>query len=532
MKNNKKKVQKGIQTKILIGEDGSELSLCHYSTLKYGTAGGYNYKKIKNELETNGFVEYNNVKYFLNDLNRSKKPKKRNVWLVVDDCGKSYTASQFGKMMFGYDCSITLIKQKFKKLGKITLKNRTYRLQKKTTDDGISFYYQDYLFPVKEYKVREHPKIAQKYVVYGDDNSIYSVKDFGILTGYSKDHIYKKFEKQKVIVHNGVTYKLNTLAQPIDRGGYFGKNYIELSDKEKTEFEEWKKVKQTNIEEYTFDYKPYTSGYRYAVALFSDAHIEEKVDPSSVLNLNEYNKDIAKQRIEKYFVNLVECIKKDEVEELIFASLGDLISGYIHQELEQTNETTPIEATLDAQNLLYSGLNYICKNAPKLKSIKFIGIVGNHSRISKKIQHSNGFKMSYEWLVYKNVERFCKDNNLPIEFHIPESEIAIVSTSDCKKFIFCHGYQIKSTGNNTVCGIYPALNRLSMKWKQVFNQDKIYLGHFHSCVSIPNCMVNGSIIGYNSFAMSNGFTYEEPAQMYQVFDSEIGELLTRKIYCK
>ena len=71
-----------------------------------------------------------------------------------------------------------------------------------------------------------------------------------------------------------------------------------------------------------------------------------------------------------------------------------------------------------------------------------------------------------------------------------------------------------------------------MKWKQIFNQDKIYLGHFHSCIAIPNVVVNGSIIGYNTFALSNGFAYEEPAQMYQVFDTEIGELLTRKIYCR
>ena len=71
-----------------------------------------------------------------------------------------------------------------------------------------------------------------------------------------------------------------------------------------------------------------------------------------------------------------------------------------------------------------------------------------------------------------------------------------------------------------------------MKWSKTFKQDKIYLGHFHTCVSIPNAVVNGSIIGYNAFAMTNGFEFEEPAQQYEVFDTNIGQLLSRKIYCK
>ena len=71
-----------------------------------------------------------------------------------------------------------------------------------------------------------------------------------------------------------------------------------------------------------------------------------------------------------------------------------------------------------------------------------------------------------------------------------------------------------------------------MKWDKIFGQDKIFIGHFHSCTSIPNAVVNGSIIGYNAYALSNGMPYEEPAQMYEVHDTKMGEILTRKIYCR
>lgn len=249
------------------------------------------------------------------------------------------------------------------------------------------------------------------------------------------------------------------------------------------------------------------------------------------MGLNEYNIKIARERIEKYFANLVSCLNTDKVEYLLFASLGDTISGFIHEELSQTNELTPLEATFEAQNLIYNGLKYICDNT-ELKRIKFVGIVGNHSRVTNKIQHSNGYKMSYEWLMYKNIQKQAELEGLPIEFDIPESEMAIEDTSDGKRFLFIHGFQIKGSGNGTVCGIYPSLGRLSLKYGKVYKQDKIYLGHFHSCISIPNAVVNGSIIGYNSYALTNGFAYEEPAQMYELYDTNIGQLLTRQIYCK
>lgn len=294
--------------------------------------------------------------------------------------------------------------------------------------------------------------------------------------------------------------------------------------------EQINEVENVPFENYEFNFDTKEEGDKYAVALFSDAHIEETVNSKSVMGLNEYNIDIAKQRMETYFSNLVRCLNKDDVEHLIFASLGDTISGYIHEELAQTNSMSPLEATLVAQSMIFSGLKFICENT-NVKDIYFIGIVGNHSRVTKKIQHANGYKMSYEWLMYQNVKRECEQASLPITFCLPESEMAIVDTDDNRRFIFIHGFQIRSNGSGTVCGIYPALNRLAMKWDKIFHQDKIYLGHFHTCVSLPNAMVNGSIIGYNSFSLSNGFSYERPAQQYEVYDTKIGLLLTRQIYC-
>ena len=350
--------------------------------------------------------------------------------------------------------------------------------------------------------------------------------------GVQHSTIGVKLKKDGYFKFNGITYyAVNT--RPVVAESQKEEEPV-ISNEEKADFEEFKKmkdVKNLGFTTYNFKYTPKKSGSRYAVALFSDAHIEETVNPASVLGMNEYNINIAEKRIQAYFQNLCECLKEDKVDDLIFASLGDTISGYIHDELAQCNGLSPLEATYKAQSLIYSGLKYLCEET-NLNSIKFIGIVGNHSRTTKKIQHANGFKMSYEWLMYQNIQKFCEMEGLPIEFCIPESEVAIVNSPDGQKFIFAHGFQIKGGGNGTVCGIYPSLNRLALKWGKTFGQDKIYIGHFHQCVSIANAVVNGSIIGFNTFALTNGCSYEEPCQMYEVYDTNIGQLLTRKIYCK
>lgn len=377
--------------------------------------------------------------------------------------------------------------------------------------------------------------IPNKPNAMGDDlgNIWASIKALARDIRADKERISKCIKRDGFFKHGGRIYTL--INQPVcnavpivnDKTNSDGPA---ITQEEYDNFQALKNATKLPFEKFDITFKSHKDGVRYAVALFSDAHIEETVEPASVLGKNEYNVDIAETRIKNYFANLATCINKDHVEELIFASLGDSISSFIHDELAQTNGLSPSEATIKAQSLIYSGLSFLCNNT-RLNSIKFIGIVGNHSRTTKKIQHSNGYKLSYEWIMYQNIKSMCEVTGLPIEFNIPESEMAIIDTPDNKRFIFVHGYQIKSAGSGTVCGIYPSLNRLAMKWERTFKQDKIYLGHFHTCVSIPNATVNGSIIGFNAFALSNGFTYEEPAQMYEVFDTIKGHLLTRKIYC-
>ena len=299
------------------------------------------------------------------------------------------------------------------------------------------------------------------------------------------------------------------------------------NDPEYQNYLAYRKASDAPFETFVFNFRESDKGSTYAIALASDWHVEECFSSESTMGINEYNPDIAKERAEKYFVNLVSCINKDKIDDLVLVLLGDFSSNYIHPELERTNAMSPIEAQMFAQSLIYTGIKFICDNT-KLNSIKIICLCGNHGRISIKPSHNDFAAMNYEYIMYKNIERECNLTNLPVEFYIPKSEIALVDMPDGNRFLFTHGQSIR--GGNGIAGILPALMRACLKWGHTFHQDKTYIGHFHNLISTPTVSVNGSLVGYNPLSVAGQYISEEPQQLYEVWSENLGHIITRNIY--
>ena len=51
-------------------------------------------------------------------------------------------------------------------------------------------------------------------------------------------------------------------------------------------------------------------------------------------------------------------IKKKPVDNLVIGLIGDMIGGYIHPELEQTNSMSPMRGVNFVKSLIISGLKY------------------------------------------------------------------------------------------------------------------------------------------------------------------------------
>ena len=263
------------------------------------------------------------------------------------------------------------------------------------------------------------------------------------------------------------------------------------------------------------------------ISLASDWHIEEEVKSSQVNGLNKFDINIAKERAEKFFKVTAQLIKvhqkEYEINTHILALLGDFISGSIHDDLKEGNKIQPTEAIWEAQKLIASGIEYLLKNT----DVKLIipCSAGNHSRITEKQRIQTEYGNSLEILMYRQMEKYFASEDR-VKFIINDSYLTYVKVYDfvCR---FSHGHALKYGGG--IGGIFiPAFKAIS-QWNKSKNADWDFFGHFHQLKDGGNFVSNGSLIGFNSFAVRIKADYEKPKQAFIIIDKERGMDVVRKI---
>jgi len=258
-----------------------------------------------------------------------------------------------------------------------------------------------------------------------------------------------------------------------------------------------------------------------ALALLSDLHAEERVDAYTVNNLNEYNPEICKQRVSNYFVNLLKLIKKErqdvKINRLVLALLGDNINGDIHEEYKQTNYLTPIEASLFVYEIFINGINYLLKDKG-LEKIDVICKIGNHSRTTLKPYTNEEAKMSYEYGIYKHLAKHY-ENESRINFIIDDSYFTYIKIYDVMVRAH-HGHNVKFGGG--IGGLTVPLIKYIHRANEQIKADLDIIGHFHTRYSLPFVLVNGSVVGFDGYALKIGARPERAMQTLQLIDSMLG----------
>jgi len=260
-----------------------------------------------------------------------------------------------------------------------------------------------------------------------------------------------------------------------------------------------------------------------AVAMFSDWHVDEVVDAESVLGLNEFNPEVADKRIRNLFINLNKLVSHAQrsyhIDEMIICLIGDMASGYIHDELMQTNSMSPLEGIRFAKSHILSGFKYLQENT-KVSKIKVVCVVGNHTRTTKKNQYSNASRVNNEYEMFVDVAEFCKLMGLDkFEFIIPRSEMAVITIFG-HRILLTHGSHL--VYNSGIGGLVVPVMRWFSRIAKVFNVEQAWLGHFHQSVFTKNIIINPSLIGYSAFAMGKGFEKEEPTQTMLIWNEKRG----------
>lgn len=268
-----------------------------------------------------------------------------------------------------------------------------------------------------------------------------------------------------------------------------------------------------------------------SISLFSDLHCDEVVLPESVMGKNEYNPEVAKKRANNYFINLVKLIshhqKNYTIKRHIIGMIGDIIGGFIHEELRQTNSMTPLQAIAFAKSVILSGFKYLQDNL-EVDSIDVVCIVGNHGRTTDKLPFSNLTETSYEYFMYQDLEYMCKMMGLTkFNFIIPKASMAIVTIFG-KNYGFVHGNGFKFMGG--IGGLYIPLLKYYARLNATFNIERLFFGHYHTTIDIKQAVGNGSFKGYDAYAMGKALDFEPPQQSLVLLNEKRGFTNFQAIY--
>lgn len=268
-----------------------------------------------------------------------------------------------------------------------------------------------------------------------------------------------------------------------------------------------------------------------AIVQISDGHFGKVIIPSTVNGLNEYNPDIAKKRMQHCAENTIKLIKKEredvKIDNLVLILGGDFLeNSQLHNHSEMTTSMSPMEETLFSREILHKYIKTVCEYG-NFKKIAIACTRGNHSRITHRMVASVDYRMNYETILYSILkDDFSKE---AIEWTIPDSEIAEVDVYG-KMLRVVHGHQIKFQGG--VGGLTVPLNKYVMRMDQINKAFYNFVHHYHN-LSYPTVRttVNGSIVGYDPYAMSIGCSYEPPMQSFQLLDSKWGMTIKAPIFC-
>lgn len=270
-------------------------------------------------------------------------------------------------------------------------------------------------------------------------------------------------------------------------------------------------------------YKPFPSHAKRrmtAVVLASDWHVEETVTAQSTDGRNEYNLDIAERRIERFFQAILWNLEHQRasghlaIDDLVLWLGGDLISGYIHEELRELNALSPTKTVLWLIPRLVAGIKLL---AQKVR-LRIVCSRGNHGRTTMKTQISTGAANSFEWQMYKTLEMLLPS----IPWNITEAAHQHEMIHG-RKIHFHHGDETRGGGG--IGGLAPPLLRRVATWNMNDEGELHCIGHYHQFIDFGPIIVNGSLIGYNAYARSISARFEPPQQAMFYIDEKRGKTM-------
>jgi len=261
--------------------------------------------------------------------------------------------------------------------------------------------------------------------------------------------------------------------------------------------------------------KPQVSKSSVVPALMlSDWHIGEVIQYDEMEGFNEFNQQIAEDRIfgiVDSFLKWVEVQRKIyKISKLSVIALGDWVSGNIHAELLATNEFPLPVQTAKAGMLLGE---VMCRLASHFDEVE-VNEVGadNHGRLQPKPQAKQKSANSMSYLVHTIANQYSgKQGNITYK---EAAGIKMIATIANHNFLLEHGDTVKAFMGIPYYGMNRERGREAIKRMGTTKEfDYMGIGHWHVPGFIEGAViVNGSLSGTTEFDHSVG-RHSDPCQV-------------------
>ena len=269
---------------------------------------------------------------------------------------------------------------------------------------------------------------------------------------------------------------------------------------------------------------------RSVVVALTDLHFGTNVDSAELGGKNEFNWTIGARRF-GFIMEQLQTYKaelRSLHEEIVILLGGDLIGGIIHNQEGPDYDLITFQVN-GAQSYFIQAFEHLKAFYPK---VRVVCQPGNHGRMMHKQSKDRALSQKYdsfENIIFYSLSQYFK-NDPKVEIIVPKTPYAEVTVQGHKIFM-THGDGVFITGNpgksiNTD-NIDKQVQRVNAeevnKGRKPF--EIFVFGHVHQAAhfqvsSGAHIMINGSMIGTDSFAQGVGITSNNPVQIMWEMNSK------------
>jgi hypothetical protein len=269
---------------------------------------------------------------------------------------------------------------------------------------------------------------------------------------------------------------------------------------------------------------------RSVVVALTDLHFGTNVDKSELGGKNEFNWSIGARR----FGFIMEQLRTYKIElrslheEIVLLLGGDLIGGIIHNQEGPDYDLITYQVN-GALSYFIQAFEYLKAFYPK---VRVVCQPGNHGRMMHKMSKDRALSQkydSYENIIFYSLSKyFAKDSK--VEIIVPKTPYADVTVQGHRIFM-SHGDTVFLTGNpgksiNTD-SIDKQVQRINAEERNHNRKpfEIFVFGHVHQAAhfqvsSGAHIIINGSMIGTDSFAQGVGIMSNNPVQVMWEMNSK------------